>query len=396
MKNLRFDYRDMFRAPRIGLSLQRMWIQLVGLIIGFAGYLLLTYLSFWAAGLGLSTTWNKYGLIICPFMSGDKLPFYSWILFGIGALVLVCAYLISATAVARAAYMVLKGNNFYTWRESYRFAFRKLGALVATPAAIAALIGLALLGAVVVGLLGRIPFVGELGVGFFSLIWILGSLLIFFFALVLGISFLLAPAILATTDEDAFEATFQTFSCIWSQPWRFLFYQAINVGLALLSFAILAFFVKQAFLIMNGLLGSTMGNDFINLASNGLYYVQKWTLLAEDLLVAVYSTWTPRLFFAKDFFFIPGLPVTVQIAAIFYALTTLFIGGWVISLALSSLNVGHTLFFLALRKIKDEENLLERKDKEEEIEEDTPDSAIPEPEHGAADLANEEKETGKD
>ncbi len=164
MKNLRFDYRDMFRAPRISFSLQRMWIQLVGLIIGYVGYLVFTYLSFWAAGSGLLTTWNKYGLIICPFMSGEKLPFYSWILFGIGALVLIVVYLVSATAVARATYMLLKGNNFYTWREAYRLAFRKLGALVATPVAIAALIGLALLGAVVVGLLGRIPFIGELGV----------------------------------------------------------------------------------------------------------------------------------------------------------------------------------------------------------------------------------------
>lgn len=382
----------MFRAPRISFSLQRMWIQFVGLIIGYVGYLIFTYLSFWTAGSGLLATWNKYGLIICPFLTNEKLPFYSWILFGIGAMVLIVVYLVSATAIARATYMLLKGNNFYTWREAYRFAFRKLGALVATPAAIAAIIGLALLGAVIVGLLGRIPFVGELGIGLFSVLWLLGSLLIFFFSLVLGISFLLAPAILATTDEDAFESIFQTFSCIWSQPLRFLFYQSLNLGLALLAFGILAFFVKQAFLIMNGLLGSTMGNDYINLASNGLFYVQKWTLLAKDLLVGIYSTWTPRIFFARDFFFIPDLPVTIQISSILYALSTLFIGGWVVAFALSSLNVGHTLLYLAFRKIKDEENLLDRKDKEEEIEEDTQDETKPESEQSDAIPENWEKE----
>ena len=56
----------------------------------------------------------------------------------------------TATAVARAAYMHLKGNNFYTWKEAVRFALKKKGgAVAATPIAIGVIILFVALGGVV-------------------------------------------------------------------------------------------------------------------------------------------------------------------------------------------------------------------------------------------------------
>ena len=46
MNAFSFNYRDILRAPRLALSLQKMWIQLVGLGVGYGIYLFLTYLSF--------------------------------------------------------------------------------------------------------------------------------------------------------------------------------------------------------------------------------------------------------------------------------------------------------------------------------------------------------------
>ena len=42
---MRFDYRDIFRSARLAFSFQRIWIQFVGLLYGYLGYIILTYLS---------------------------------------------------------------------------------------------------------------------------------------------------------------------------------------------------------------------------------------------------------------------------------------------------------------------------------------------------------------
>ena len=50
MLKLGFNWRDILLAPRLALSLQRMWIQLVGLSFGLFFYLVLSYLGLIAAG----------------------------------------------------------------------------------------------------------------------------------------------------------------------------------------------------------------------------------------------------------------------------------------------------------------------------------------------------------
>ena len=42
---LHFDYRDIFRAPRLALSGKKIWTFVVGNFIGYLGYLILTYIA---------------------------------------------------------------------------------------------------------------------------------------------------------------------------------------------------------------------------------------------------------------------------------------------------------------------------------------------------------------
>ncbi|MBN1479560.1 hypothetical protein EH223_16695 [candidate division KSB1 bacterium] len=373
MLKLKFDWRDVVRAPRLALSLQRMWIQLVGMSVGYLVYLALSYLSLIVAGYEFKVAWSQFGLLPCLFGIGDSFPWISWLLFGLGSLFFFVTFLVTNTAVSRAVYMTSKGNSFYSWREAFAFSFRKLGSVVLAPLALLLLIGLLILGAAVVGLLGKIPFVGEIGVSLFTLVWILSALLIFFLVLVTFVTVILVPSIIATTDEDAFEAIFQSFSIAWSQPWRFLFYEVVTVVASFLALAGLAFFIKEAVFILNALLGSFMGADFINLANNGQALLQSWILLAENVFQRLYGDYVSYFFFSKQFVPIPGaeLPISVTISSYIYALNLLFIGGWVISYAISTFTAGTTISFLVLKYKKDEENLLERQDNEEEIEDDT-------------------------
>jgi len=366
MVALRFDYRDLFRSPRLAFSFQRLWIQSIGLLAGYAAYVILTYLSFLIGGNSIGAIWSRYGLLPCAF--GMDLPWYGWIVFALGVTVLAVAWLVTATAVSRAAYMNLKGNTFYTWKEAFRFALnKKAGAVVVTPVAILAIIFFTGLGGVVVGLLGRIPYVGELGVSLFTIVWYAVSFFLVFVGLALGVSLLLTPAILATTDDDAFEGIFQSFSILASQPWRLVVYEALIKVLAFIGFLVFALFAKQAWGVMTTILVWGMGDKFANLSFAATNLVQGWVLPVVEWTRFYTGDWGSVFLFSHEWM-ATDLSAVMTIASVIMSVFVLLIGAFVVSYPFATFNVGNTILFLILKKKKDDENLLERKDKEEETE----------------------------
>ena len=368
MYQLHFDFRDIFRAPRFALSVQKMWTQFLGLLVGFVLYFLLAYASMLMAGYKLGDMWIRYGLLPCLFATGDVYPWYTWLVYSIGSILFLASLLISKTAVARAVYMQAKGNNFYTYREAYRFAFRKMWSVLLTPVSLIVLVGFMIAGFVLISLLGKIPFIGEIGISLFTFIWFVLALLLFFILIVIGISILLVPSIIATTDDDAFEAIFQAFSTTWKQPWRFVLYEAMSLLLSIFSIGILAVFVKESILIMNTIFGSFMGPDFINLANNGQGLVQSWLLMGQNIIDNIFQIFSQYVYFKNEFILIPSseLSVSVAISSYLYAFSLLFIGGWIAAYGLATFSSGNTMLFLAIKMKKDNVNLLERKDIEEQ------------------------------
>jgi hypothetical protein len=380
MVAMRFDYRDLFRAPRVALSFQRLWIQTLGLVVGYILYMVLTYIALMLAGEGFGALWSTYGLLPCVI--GIPLPWYSTVLFTLGVLLLVVAWLVTATAVSRAAYMHLKGNHFYTWKDAVKFAVKKKGgAVIATPMVLIVIMACIVLGGLVVGWFAKIiPWAGELGLSLFTLVWFMASLFLVFLALALGVSLLITPSVLATTDDDAFEGVFQSFSTLVSQPWRLVLYKALIVLLSAAGFIVLAFFSKQAWVVMNRVLMAWGGDKVTNLAVAASYSFQNLVYPAEwaRLVPADAASY----FFSQEF--TPtALPLVMQIAAWILTLFLLVIAAVVASYPFATFNTGVCILYLVLKKKKDDENLLERKDKEEETEEDLKDAA-------------EEKEPGKE
>jgi hypothetical protein len=72
------------------------------------------------------------------------------------------------------------------------------------------------------------------------------------------------------------------------------------------------------------------------------------------------------------------------VASFIFAFWMLIIGGFIFSYGIATFNVGNTLSYIILRKKKDDENLLERKDDEEMEDED------------AGENADEESKTGEE
>jgi len=380
MNQMRFDVRDIFKSPRLALSLQRIWIQFLGLFFGYLGYLFFTYISFITAGVGLSNGWKKYGLLPCLFPESPN--WYSIIIYLIGFIWLIAVYLIATTAVSRATYMLVKGNHFYTWRDAFRFALKKTASVLLSPFAILLIIVFFLAGGAVVGLLGKIPFVGEFGITIFTLLWFFAALFVVFLVIIFVVALIQAPAIIATTNDDAFEAVFQSFSLVWSQPWRLILYEFISAAMAAVGLLVLAFLSKKAYIVLDRLFSNIMGADFINMSSHGMYLLNIWLIHSITWVKSILGDYSGLVYFSREF--IPlSLPHGYQyVATYMFAIWMLIIGGIILSYGLASFNVGNTLSYIILRKKKDDENLLERKDpeEEEEEEEDITEEAKPEEE----------------
>ncbi len=368
MIKLYFDCRDVFHAPRYAFSMQKMWIQFLGSSIGYVLYLVLTYLGFIVSGEGLATVWSQYKLLPCFFTAGEELGWISWIIYALGVFLLLCCFFLANTAVARASYMTAKGNIFYSWKEAVRFAFRKFLSVILTPISLLVLIGFIIIGIGVIGFIGKIPVVGLLGVTLFTTIWFLAALFAVFLILIVVVSLLIVPSIIATTDEDAFEAVFQSFSVAWGQPWRLILYELLTVGLSIVSLALFAFFVKQSIILMNDVFIYTMGDNFSNTAYQGQYLIQNWLLYGQNVIENIFQNFTPYIYFSNVFTQISpdNLSPVVIISTYLYAFNLLFIGGWVISFGFSTFTTGNMFTYLVLRQKKDGENLLERIDSEED------------------------------
>ncbi len=376
MNQMRFYVRDFFKSPRLAISLQRIWIQFLGLFLGYVGYLFFTYLSFMTAGIGLANGWKKYGLLPCLF--SESTNWYSVIIYLIGLVWLIAVYLISATAVSRATYMLVKGNHFYTWRDATRFALKKTASILLSPIAVLLIIVLFLAGGAVVGLLGKIPFVGEFGVTIFTFLWFFASLFVVFLIIIVAVTLIQAPAIIATTNDDAFEAVFQSFSLVWSQPWRLILYEFISAVLAALGLLVLAFLAKKAYIVMDRVFSNVMGDDFINVAAQGMYLLNVGLFHSINWVNSLLGDFSGSVYFNREF-----IPLTLPhgyqyVASYIFAFWILIIGGLIVSYGVASFNAGNTLSYIILRKKKDDENLLERKDPEEEDAEETEEEMIEE------------------
>jgi len=366
VQKLYFDIRDIFRAPRLALSGKKLLIQTSGLLCGYLGFLILTYIAHLLSDRRLSEIWGSYGLF--PVYDFSFRGFFPWLIFVIGCGLFISIFLLSNAAVGKLTYEQLKGDEFYSTKDSFKFLKKNWKTVLLSPLSILALVMILLICGVIIGLLGKIPYVGELGLGilygvpiFVVALFTAYTLFIFFMALVM------TPAIVATTKEDVFETIVQLFSSIWSQPWRYFVYTGISGLLAKLGAFVFGYFCFRGVQLVNWSVGVLMKDKLSGIIEGALGY-----LTVPPSILYFFSSIFPGIRFA---YLVPepgwgaGLNWSKGIAAFLIGITFILIIFVVVSYALATLSVGQTLTYIILRKKKDDENLLEKKTEEEEEEE---------------------------
>lgn len=376
---LYFDVRDIFRAPRLALSGKKIWIFLIGNIIGFAVYWVLSYLALGFSGVGLGEAWGQYGLY--PYLVCEPLGWFGTIVYWVGIIFWFFTLNLACTAVARVTYKQLKGDEFYSSKDAWEYLKKHWHPVIFTSVSILLIVVFFVIMAAVFALFGNIPYVGEFLFALPYLLYFFGSVFTVYTGIVLLISFIYTPAIVAAYEEDTMGTVFQSYSITWSQPWRIILYHLLLLPLAYLGIQVFKLFWIGAFKLINivfglGWIQSVFGLDWLTGAK--LAKISSWAAsvinprsLCDSVTFFGYSC---NELFGHTFptsapVTTAGLNGTEIAAGVIIALFLFLLLMSVISYGFSIFSVGETLMFVIFKKRSDDDNLLERKDEEELAEE---------------------------
>ncbi len=362
---MHFNYKDVPRAARFGFSAKKIYVQFLGLLVGTILYSIFAYIGFLASGYSITEVWDTFHYVPIPI--GEPLTFWGYVFLYTGLALFVIVEFLFGVAISKITYEQLKGDEFYEIKKALKFAFTEGRAAVFTPITIILVIIFILLGGVVLGLIGKIPWVGELVLLLMSVpvVFTVVFIVYLFFALILAY-YLVAP-IVAVTNSDTFDALFELFSTLNDQNWRFVAYEAFLYVIKPIAFGIFAWAIAKGLYIAHWVLsaGWLMGDKYVKIEKAALSYLPSHPALYvfEPVLRIIGAT--PLLYPQP----VANLTVPEAIVGFLFGILLYFI----IFVALSYWGAihwaGNTLIFVVLAKKKDDINYLEVKEEEEEFEE---------------------------
>ena len=360
MAKLHFDIRDIFRVIRLGWSGKKIWVGLCGLIIAYAGYSILVVLAHLASGTALGDVWRRYGLF--PGAACGDLPLLGTAIHVVGMLFALAVVLMSCCMICKITYQQLRGDDFYSSGDAWKFLKGNWSGVILGPVAVLALFVFFMVVGIVIGYVaGWIPWVGELAFAVSFIPIFFAALVAIFTAVAFIVAFSMSPAIVGTVGEDSLEVVIQSFSLAWSQPWRLVLYSlwmkiSVGIGATLLG----GFMASTLWLIAQACaLG--MGQKLANMLRVAGYYVP-CSFIRYDIGANLPAAGEPS--------------GTEAWAGRILAIMLILLAGVFISYVQSACASGSSLIYVILRKRKDDENLLEWED--ETLDDETPLPAEPE------------------
>jgi len=367
MVEFRFNFVDIFRAPRLALSAKKIWTQFRSLAAALVLYNLGVYLALVVSGADVYRIWSSYYLFPTWALVGGEVALNAagWVFLVLGVLAAAVAVYVGMTAVAKITVEQLRGNDFFSRREAGRFVRRHWRPVVWAPVMLGLVLALLLGAGLLVGVVGKIPWAGEVLASLGIVPLFLGALLFVFLGLVFVLSFWLTPAIVATTGDDTFETSFELFSTLSGQPWRLALYELLSGALTLTCGALFAGFSFAALRVVYWVLYLPMG------AKWAAVFGAAWRVMPAHFRGAAgggcalcdwWTSWTAGGGWCGGA--VLPLPWPQAIAATFVSLALLVILGIVYAYGLNVHTAAQTIIYTVLRKKKDDENLLEMYDDE--------------------------------
>jgi hypothetical protein len=235
------DIRAVLSAPGKGLSLKKIFAATVFLVAGYVVYTAFTWLALLYDGVSFGYAWQSYGMFPLRLFSFDAVAALVIYLLGIAAAGVCLSLAVMAAAVI--TFEELRGDFFYSASDAIRFAIGRIPTMALVYVAVGAFLGFIYLLGVIVGVIARVPLVGESIIGIFYVIPIfLTMVFVVFIIFVLTLSVLVLPVIIAAQRQrEVFDALLQLFSVVIKEPVRLVGYIAVTGVLAKVSSFVMAY-----------------------------------------------------------------------------------------------------------------------------------------------------------
>ncbi len=367
MIKLHYNYKDLFRCTRLGLSIKKMFVMLSSITLGAFFYFIFSYLAFITNGTSIGTIWDTYKFIPVPVIGVTSLAWYSWIIWGIGVILYFIFFIFAQTAVTKITFEQLKGNEFYEMKESLLYAKKFWKSSFLAPLTLVILIIFMFIAAFIFGLIGRIPYFGPLFLIFLIIPIIFGAVFTVYLIIIFFVSLFISPAVAGTSKSDTFDTLFEIFSLVWDHPWRLVVWGTLVGLMSGLAGIILGIILKYSLELTRWALSVWNNGSWLNIWSNGFYFLSP--VPAYQTAEKIASQFTPFLFTIHNF--VAG-NWAINLCSFLFGLLLYIIAFTIISYILVSWTTGLTIMYINLVKMKDDVNLLEEKDEEfDEIEEES-------------------------
>ncbi|MCX7785440.1 MAG: hypothetical protein N2201_04345 [candidate division WOR-3 bacterium] len=358
MTNLHNNYKDVFRAFRLGFSIKKISMMMLGYLIAIIGYNICSYLAFLAQGWSFAEIWATYRLLPIP----ETLHWSGWLLWAIGIAFGICVLLITGTAVCKVTFEQLKGDDFFEIKKAFKYALKNGRAIIMSPVMVILFILSVVVAGLILSLIGRIPYFGEIFTGLMILLAFAASLFIVYLLIILKLTLMYSPAIIAASGNDTFDTLFEVFSMLNDQTARLIWYSVILSFLSKIGLFIMAFFSALAVKIGTNILAIFMGNKLndilLNAASTFKLSIPYWC--PEPIARLVDTVLGGTIFFSPPSY--QYINIANLIASILFAIGYYLLIIFVISYGTTVWFTGTLTNYLVIVKKKDDRNLLETKE----------------------------------
>lgn len=342
-----FNFKDVLRAPAAALSAKQILLMSLALIGGLVIYDLFTYAALVLAGEKAAQAFSVYGFFPMGGLVLGSLAAKA--VYGIGICLAIFCLMLGFFAVSAINIEAVRGNRFMSPRQAIKFAFKRLPQIFLSELSIAMFVALIVLLFAALGLVSRIPVVGEwLYVIFFALPNFIIAMFAIFIIFVLLLTVILLPAVAAAERRgETFTAILETFSTIILQPFRWVGYTAYSFLAAKVCGFIFAYFAFRAvqFMVWSASIGG--GVKVRRLAETGLANLP----LKSDLARETFNIF-PGIQFGVDLRSMAGYPAETAISYLMaFMLFLIFVS--ILGYTLAVVAAGQARGYVALRYIKD-------------------------------------------
>ena len=358
--DLNYNLRDLFKAPRIALSVKKIWLYLKANLSGYFYYLLLNYFGLMINDYSFWEIWRQFGLYPC-IISYETI-WYIDIIFYISVIQWIYRIFFAATAVAKLTTKQLSGDEFFSSSEAMNFSLSNYRAVIFPSVSILLIFLFFIIFGFLFGLIGKIPFAGDI-LFYLSYIFILfGVIFSLFTLLVLTINLIYNPSIVGTIEENTLGAVFISYQMAWNNSLQILGYHIILIPVSIISVGIFRLILFSGFKIMNLFFSNDLliGQTYNNIVSYSASLVWPLELFSSKFPISIellINNWYN--------FFIPTSSgplnsidfISVTVLSFFLIVITLTF----VSYFLTILTVGETIMFINFNKNSENHILADNK-----------------------------------